>query len=228
VSVVVVGTTPTLPGLPTGDGILVDRSWLLERATTTARTAPILDEWWFAVDDAGVPGLIEDVRATEIGTLTAIAEERATATDGPLRVGLQAALWIVTFAATALAVAGFAMSATVSVRMRQLELARLQALGAARTGLVRSVLLEHLLLGTLALTAGLALGALLGATLSPLLTVGVGGALPVPEVVVAWPWLTQAVLVGGTCALVGGAVALTTAVLLKRASATLLRLGDDR
>ena len=52
------------------------------------------------------------------------------ATDGPLHVGVQAALWIVVVAAIALAVSGLAMSAAVTVRSRRLEFARLQALGA--------------------------------------------------------------------------------------------------
>ena len=102
-------------------------------------------------------------------------------TDGPLRVGVQAALWIVTIAAVTLAVAGFAMSATVAVRTRRLELARLQALGAARSGLVRSVLVEHAILGILGLLAGLTLGAVLGRVVAPLVTVSASGSRPVPE-----------------------------------------------
>ena len=153
---------------------------------------------------------------------------REVATDGPLRVGVQAALWIVTVAAVALAVAGFAMSATVAVRTRRLELARLQALGTPRSGLVRSVLVEHGILGVLGLVAGLALGAVLGQVVAPLVTVSAEGGRPVPAVIVQWPWPTQAALVVVLVVLVGGAVALTTNSLLRRASGELLRLGDER
>ena len=114
------------------------------------------------------------------------------------------------------------------MRTRRLELARLQALGAARSGLVRSVLVEHGIVGVLGLVAGLALGAVLGQVVAPLVTVSAEGGRPVPAVVVQWPWPTQAALVVALVVLVGGAVALTTSSLLRRASGELLRLGDER
>ena len=73
-------------------------------------------------------------------------------------------------AALALAVSGLAMSAAVTVRSRRLEFARLQALGATRSGLVRSVLVEHAILGTVGVVVGVALGALLAHVVAPLIT----------------------------------------------------------
>ena len=49
-----------------------------------------------------------------------------------------------------------------------------------------------------------------------------------PAVLVQWPWPTQAALAVVLVVLVGGAVALTTNTLLRRASGELLRLGDER
>jgi hypothetical protein len=63
---------------------------------------------------------------------------------------------------------------------------------------------------------------------APLVTVSAEGSRPVPAVVVQWPWPTQAALVVALVVLVGGAVALTTSSLLRRASGELLRLGDER
>ena len=127
-----------------------------------------------------------------------------------------------------LAVAGFAMSATVTVRTRRLELARLQALGASRPGLVRSVLVEHGILGVLGLLAGLTLGGVLAQVVAPLVTVSAAGGRPVPAVLVQWPWATQLALVIVLVGLVAAAVALTANGLLRRASGELLRLGDER
>ncbi|KQY23387.1 hypothetical protein ASD16_12695 [Cellulomonas sp. Root485] len=217
-----------LPGLPTGAAMLVDRDLLTRAALLGSSTDPLLDEWWLQVPDASAPALVEKVRVEDLGIAVDRVTAREVATDGPLRVGVQAALWIVTVAAVALAVAGFAMSATVSVRTRRLELARLQALGAARSGLVRSVLVEHGIVGVLGLVAGLVLGAVLGQVVAPLVTVSAEGSRPVPAVVVQWPWPTQAALVVALVVLVGGAVALTTSSLLRRASGELLRLGDER
>lgn len=228
VPVTIERVVPYLPGLPTGSALLADRDLLTRAALLGSSTSPLLDEWWLQVPDASAPALVEDVRQTDLGVAVDRATAREVATDGPLRVGVQAALWIVTVAAVALAVAGFGMSATVSVRTRRLELARLQALGAPRSGLVRSVLVEHAILGVLGLLAGLTLGAVLGQVVAPLVTVSVQGGRPVPGVIVQWPWPTQAALVAVLVVLVGGAVALTTSSLLRRASGELLRLGDER
>jgi hypothetical protein len=219
---------PFLPGMPRGAGIMADRDLLSRSAMMSALAEPLLDEWWIQADDADAASVVDQVTADELGVATSRVAEQATAIEGPLRVGVQAALWIVTLAALALAVAGFAMSATVAVRTRRLELARLQALGASRPALVRSVLVEHVILGSLGLAAGLALGALLAHVVAPLVTVSATGGRPVPQVVVHWPWPTELVLVTVLVVLVGGAVALTTNLLLRRASGELLRLGDER
>ncbi|MDQ0371913.1 FtsX-like permease family protein [Cellulomonas humilata] len=228
VPVVVDRVVAYLPGLPTGAAVLADRDLLTRAALLGSSTSPLLDEWWLQVPDAGAPALVEQVRHDDLGVAVDRVTAREVATDGPLRIGVQAALWIVTVAAVALAVAGFAMSATVAVRTRRLELARLQALGAPRSGLVRSVLVEHGILGVLGLVAGLTLGAVLGQVVAPLVTVSAEGGRPVPAVIVQWPWPTQAALVVVLVVLVGGAVALTTSSLLRRASGELLRLGDER
>ena len=217
-----------LPGLPKGAAVLVDHDLLSRSALLGSFSATLLDEWWLQVPDAAVPGLVEHVVQDDLGVTVDRITEREVAIDGPLRVGVQAALWIVTLAAIALAVAGFAMSATVAVRTRRLELARLQALGTPRSGLVRSVLVEHGILGVLGLIAGLTLGAVLGQVVAPLVTVSSEGSRPVPAVIVQWPWPTQAALVVALVVLAGGAVALTTSSLLRRASGELLRLGDER
>jgi len=219
---------PYLPGMPRGPGLLVDRDLLGRAALQSAWSDPLLDEWWLQVPDEDAADLVRQVEAVELGAPTSRVAEQSAAIEGPLRVGVQAALWIVTFAALALAVAGFVMSATVGVRTRRLELARLQALGASRPSLVRSVLVEHVILGTLGLAAGLALGAVLARVIAPLVTVSAVGGQPVPAVVVHWPWATELVLVTLLVVLVGSAVALTANLLLRRASGELLRLGDER
>ena len=78
------------------------------------------------------------------------------------------------------------------------------------------------------LAAGLALGALLARVVAPLVTVSATGGRPVPQVVVHWPWPAELALVTLLVVLVGTAVALTTNLLLRRASGELLRLGDER
>jgi hypothetical protein len=228
VGVEIVGTVSHLPGEPHEDGMLVDSVELARNALVAGSVAPLADQWWLQVRDADATSVVAALGDHHVGKIASRAAARTDATDGPLHIGIQAALWIVMLAALALAVAGFAMSTTVAVRTRRLELARLQAIGVPRRGLVRSVLTEYAIVGALGLVAGLVLGTLLGARIAPLVTVSASGAPPVPAVVVQWSWPAQAALVGALVVLVAGVVVVTTNALLRRASGELLRLGDER
>ncbi|MCR6687950.1 ABC transporter permease [Cellulomonas sp.] len=227
VQVRVDAVVPYLPGLPHGDGVLVDRDTLTRATLVLGYRGDLVDEWWARVPDERAPASASAVQAAGVGAVTTRVGAAADATDGPLRVGIPAALWIVTLAATALAVAGIAMSATVAVRTRRLEMARLQALGARRLALVRAVAAEHAVLGVLGTAAGLGVGALLARVVAPVVTVAADGTPAVPDVVVQWPWVTFAVVVGGIAVAATLAVLVTANALLRRASGELLRLGDE-
>ncbi|WP_158580681.1 ABC transporter permease [Cellulomonas rhizosphaerae] len=228
VPAVVRGTVPYLPGAPHGRGVLVDEDLLGRAVLVAGSPGALADEWWLAASDDAAPGLASDLERSAGMSTVVRATERAEATDGPLHVGVQAALWMLVTAALALSVSGLGMSAAVTVRNRRLEFARLQALGAPRGGLVRSVLSEHAVLGLVGVAAGMALGALLAQVVAPLITTSASGAAPVPGVVVQWDWSAQLALLGILVGLVTLVVALTTGTLLKRASGQLLRLGDEQ
>lgn len=218
---------PYLPGIPRGDAMLVDRDALLRAVLVAGGRSTLTDEWWARVSDGDAPGAAAAITKTGAGTTTTRVEVRAEATDGPLHVAVPAALWIVTLAAVALAVAGIALSATVAVRTRRLELARLQALGASQGSLVRAIVGEYLLLGAIGTIAGVAVGALLAWFVGPLVTVSARGLAPVPSVVVQWPWPVLGAVVGTLTIGALLAVVVTTRALLRRASGALLRLGDE-
>ena len=226
VTVKIVGTVAHLPGEPRSDGILADSAALTRSYVLGGGSAPLADEWWLQVPDGDADAVAAHL--VDVGAVTTRVAAREDSTVGPLHVGIQAALWIVTVAAVGLAAAGLALSATVSVRTRRLELARLQAVGASRRTLVRSVLTEYAVLGGLGVVVGLALGALLGGTVVPLVTVSASGAPPVPSVLVQGAWTSQGRLLVLLVLLVGAVVATTTSALLRRASGELLRLGDER
>ena len=219
---------PYLPSMPLEAGFLVDHDLLTRTLLAQASADPLLDEWWLGADADSAANVTSAARAQLSATVTSRYELGAALTDGPLRIGVQAALWTLTGAALLLAVAGFAMSATISVRLRRLEFARLEALGASRPGLVRAVLAEHALLGGIGLVAGAVLGALLGRLVVPLLTVASDGARPVPDVVVQWPWAAEGALLALMVTLIGVAVTTASVLLLRPATSALLRLGDDR
>ncbi len=227
VQVRVDAVVPYLPSVPDGDALLVDRDALTRATLVAGGRDALADEWWAMVDDAAAPAAAAAVARSELGTASTRAAAVVEATDGPLRVGIPAALWSVTLAAVALAVTGVALSATVAVRTRRLELARLQALGASRGALSRAVLGEYALLGLLGTVAGVLVGAALVRVVGPLVTVSPRGLAPVPGVLVQWPWpaLAAVVAVIGLGATL--AVVVTTRALLRRTSGALLRLGDE-
>lgn len=216
-----------LPGMPRAKGVLVDRDALSRGSWTRGSASSFADEWWARVDDEDAAAAARSLTRAEMGEVTTLVEARTQATDGPLRVGIQAALWLVIVASAGLAVTGIAMSATVAVRTRRLELARLQALGASRGALVRAILGEHALLGAVGVVAGLAVGWLLATVLTPVITDSAAGLSPVPPVVLQWPWPAQLALVGGIVLACGLVVLAVAQLLLRRASGALLRLGDE-
>jgi len=226
VTTVIDGSVPSLPSVPTGLGIAMNRDLLTRMTLASGGFDPLADEWWMSTPDDQAATVATAARSSG-GIAVSRAELRTDLTDGPLHIGLQAALWIVTAACLILAVAGFAMSATVSVRLRELEFARLQALGTTRSRLVRAVLAEHALLGVLGSAGGVALGALLGLLVGPLLTVAADGSSPTPPVLVRWPWTTEVPLLVTLTVLLTLVVTLTVGTRLRRTSSTLLRLGDD-
>lgn len=220
---------PYLPGAPRGPAVLVDRTALARAILEEGSTEPLVDAWWVAAapGDDGV-ALGAALGATGVGDVAVRTTERQVATEGPLRVGVPVALSLVGLAAAALVVVGLGTSTTVAVRSRRLELARLQALGAARGGLVRGLLVEHLLLVALGALAGFAIGWGVAATVAPLLTVSGDGRRPVPGPLLVWPWLGQLGVAGALAAAACLVVAVVAALLVRRASGALLRLGDDR
>lgn len=220
---------PYLPGTPRGPGMLVDSDALTRLLVDAGSPQTLLDGWWFAPpDDATARALAADLRTEALGDVTVRADERVTATRGPLRVSVPVALSLVGLGAGLLVVVGLGASASVAVRSRRLELARLQALGSDHGSLVRGLLGEHALLVAVGALAGVAIGLGLAHAVAPVLTVSGEGLRPVPAPGVAWPWggqlLLTAALAVGACLAVG----VVAGLLVRRASGALLRLGDDR
>lgn len=219
---------PSLPGHPRGAAVLVDRTALGRAIVEAAGTDPLVDAWWLTAPDDDAPTLAAAVASAVDGQATVRVTERATAVAGPLRVAVPAALSLVTAATGVLVLVGLGTSATAAVRSRRLELARLQALGAHRRSLVAGLLGEHALLVTLGAGAGLAIGYGLSRVVAPVLTVSADGRRPVPAPALVWQDGTALAITGGLAAGACLVVAVLAAVLVRRASGALLRLGDDR
>lgn len=208
--------------------MLVDRTALGRVMAEAAGTDPLMDAWWLTAPPAQVADLTAAVVHATGGTATVRVTERAAAVAGPLRVTVPAALSLVTAATGVLVLVGLGTSAAAAVRSRRLELARLQALGAARRSLIGGLLGEHALLVLLGTAAGAAIGYGLSRVVAPVLTVSGDGRRPVPAPVVDWQVDDQLAITAGLALTACVVVAVLATVLVRRASGALLRLGDDR
>lgn len=196
--------------------------------TLIQRGLPPLEptEWWLAGESeeafefsTGTPS------DWEVSTRDGLAREFSL---DPLRIGIQAALWIVAAAAAVLAAVGFAVHSVVTVRAREIEFAQLRAVGVQRSQLLRMVTYESSLLAVLGTIFGVGLGAALAYLVAPLVSVGSDGRSPIPPVEVLLPWSTIALLAVEVLAVVVVTTVIVAAMLRRINPAQMLRMGDER
>lgn len=227
VGVQVTRVVDRVPGVPRGAGIVVDRT-TLARAVVQAGGAPeLLDSWWVAAPGSTTAALAADLTATD-ALVTTRSERRHDALTGPVRVAVPAAVSLVAASAALLVLVGTGAVAAASLRARRLELARLQALGASRPGLVGGLVAESTLLVVVGAGTGLLAGYGLAAAVAPLLTMSPDGRTPAPEPWLVWDGgaqtLRTVLVVAAACAV----VALVASAGVRRTSGAALRMGDER
>lgn len=222
---VVVGVVPHVPSVPDGPGVLADHEVLAGALAAVGDLRPLVDGWWAGgvADPAAAVG-----RLAEAGLPGAVTRQEVAAQlrDGPLRIGVPTALWLLAAAAVVLALTGTVVHTTAALDQRGLEVARLQGLGAPRRALARAVLAEHTVVSTVAVLLGAGVGALAVGRLAPLMTVSETGAVPVPPPAAQWPWPAEVLLVLGLLLGCAAVVVPVAGALVRRAGAAHLRLGD--
>ncbi|WP_349899603.1 ABC transporter permease [Parafrigoribacterium soli] len=200
----VAGIAPLVPGSMSGiqpdvapdgaggqpDTIVVDHAALSRVLLASGMAGPFVDEWWIDV----APGQGEaylQAHPTRAGLAPAeCSEVRAEQLQqDPMRVSAQAALWLAILGAGLLAIAGFAVHTSASLRSRRTELAQLRAIGLSRRMLVGLVGAEAVMVSLVSSVIGIGLGVLLGWLVGPLIAVSPSGAPTLPSVQVIVPWL---------------------------------------
>ncbi|WP_291753906.1 hypothetical protein [Cellulomonas sp. 73-92] len=219
----ITGVVPYLPSIVAPRGVLADRTTLDRALLGAGDLSPLTDRWW-------VSGLADPraaAAAVTAGGLGAPQTRDAVAAqlrDGPLRMAILAATWLLVAAAALLALWGTAAHVVASIGARAVEVARLLGLGMSRAAVGAALLVQHGGVCLLAVGTGALLGGVVVRLVVPLLVVSSTGAPPVPDVLVVWPWPALAVAV---TLLALGSVALAAPVAsaaVRRASATHLRM----
>jgi hypothetical protein len=222
-SATVAQVVPDVPSAPGRPAVLADADTLSRALLAAGDLSPATNAWWVALPTAPDPA--GRARALGLGTVLTRAGTAQELSAGPLRVLAPVALGALAPMALLLVLAGAALNVTADLQGRGLEVARLRALGVRRRNLSRGLFAQHGgVLGVL-VVAGAVLGAAGSRLLGPLLVRSDTGGVPVPDVVVVWPWVTEGALASAYllgCALVVGVV---VARQVPRAETAHLRLG---
>jgi len=229
VDVELTGSVRYLPGLdPASAQLVVDADRLGRRVIELGGAPPPPTDWWVGVPDGRADAYAADLTARGAGTVRTAHGTARALLEQPLRLSIGGVLWLVVAGAAAFAAVGFAVHTTVAVRLRRVEFAQLQALGATRRALDAVVVVENLLLVGLGTLAGTGLGVLLGRLVSPLVALTAEGNAPLPGVVVHLPWGQVLLLVAGIGAVLAVTLAVVLRVLRTGGPGGILRLGDER
>ncbi|MEU7957833.1 FtsX-like permease family protein [Micromonospora humida] len=221
------GEVTALPATA-GDGVLLDlpaaTDWLI-RNSGTVRPVP---EWWLRTDAAAHAEATRAAAALPGTTLLDRRQAAAVAADDPYWQGARTGLLAAALGSVLLALVGLVVDVWATARHRLGEFSVLHTLGASPRLLARALLAEQTFLAGIGVGVGLLLGAVVGATMAPLviLTPAAGRPVPAPTFALAWApigWTVAGLLLA---ALAGSAA--MAAGLRQRVAAARLRTGGDR
>jgi hypothetical protein len=192
----VVAVAPAGVALPHDAVLLADYDAVTRLALAQGHIAALADTWWMAqvTDPASAAQAISEAGIGAPSERAAVGDALARA---PLRVGLQASLWILVAAACLLALAGTTVQAAAALEARATDFARLRGMGVPRHSVILALLLEHSLVSLMAVGVGGLAGAVTSWLVGPLLVVSPTGAPPVPAARPQWLWSDQVPLLGG-------------------------------
>ena len=216
----VAAIVPTVPSAPGRLAVLADADTLSRALIGSGSLDPVVDGWWVGHPTAD---LVDQLSALEFGTVTTKQQVADQLSQGPLRASVPAALLTLVLASAAMLLAGVILVLSAERHSRAVEVARLRALGLTRRDARRLLLVEYGAFLVPLVIVGTLIGAAAAALLGPHLIRSDRGAAPVPAVLVAWPWVGEALLVGG---LLLGAVVITavmTARVVRRADPASMR-----
>jgi len=174
----------TVAAFPGGASLVADQAAVQEALASMGAggTLPVT-QWWLDTRSGAVPaGLPSGSAVTDAATLRRQLEQ-----DPVSAAPVQAAA-AVAAAAALLAGLGFCVSVAASTRERRPQRALLGALGVATSTQAGLFCLEEALISIPAAGFGLLIGVVLAHLLIPALTVTATGGLPVPPVLVIVPW----------------------------------------
>lgn len=219
----VTAVVPTVPSAPGQVAVMADADALSRALIDADRLDPVVDAWWVAHPTSDT---VRDLRDLELGEVVLRQDVAAQLAQGPLRVTVPTTLLTLVALAVVLLLAAVALVLGAERQRRASEVVRLRAMGLSRRDSRLLLFTEHLAFFVPLVIVGALVGAASAVALGPWLVRSDLGTRPVPEVVVAWPWTAEFLLVGG---LLLGTVVLTatfTVLHVRRSEPGQLRDGE--
>ncbi|MFF5175869.1 FtsX-like permease family protein [Micromonospora sp. NPDC000089] len=225
--VVLVGEVAAVPGTA-GPAVLLDLpaavDWL---ARDRGGVRPPM-EWWLDTGDDGYPAALREAGALPEVTVVDRRAEAARAAADPYWRGARTGLLAAALGAVLLALVGLMVDVWATARHRLTEFAVLHTLGAGPRLLARALLAEQTFLAGIGVGVGLLLGAVVGATMAPLVVLTPSADRPVPEPAFVLPWAPVGLTALGLLLAALGCSAFIVLGIRQRVAAAQLRIGGDR
>lgn len=226
----IIGTVPAISGVDSNPPLVILVDLPTYQALKFEPGEPIErpEEFWLATDDTDAVAAAVAQPPILAGGVVERESVVSELTSDPIALGTVGAFAIGFVAAAVFAVIGFAISALVSARERQVEFSLLHAVGLDRGQLSRWLLLEQAVLVLLSLVLGLAVGLGISEFLLPLMTLNQDGTPAVPELLVIHPWGTIWGFLLALVAVLAVAVAALIVSVARRGVGAGLRFGDEQ
>jgi hypothetical protein len=228
---VIVGSFTSFPTIaPTlGEAVLMDLPTIQMLEYEVGASIRVADERWISAVDNEVRAVAEELVLAPYETHRVVdrVDRAESLLSDPVALGTVAALSLGFVAAAVFAVVGFSVSAVVSARERITEFALLRAVGLSARQLAAWLTVEHGVLVIISLVFGSAIGLLLAWLILPLISITQDATTAVPEVIVAYPWVTIVWLELSLIVVLSVVVAVLARALRRLGLGSLLRLGED-
>lgn len=225
--ITVAGQVAAIPGT-TGDGVLLDlptaTTQLLERGGGVRPVA----EWWLGTTPGGHTAAADALAATGGTVLLDRRAVAAEAAEDPYWQGAHTGLLAAALGSVLLALVGLAVDVWATTRRRLTEFAVFNTLGANTRLLARAYLAEQTFLAAIGVGVGMLVGALVAATMVPLVILTPAAGRPVPEAAFTVPWVPIGTTAAGLLLAALAFAALITTGIRQRVAAAQLRIGGER
>ncbi|MEU8283455.1 ABC transporter permease [Micromonospora sp. NPDC048905] len=210
----------------TGEGVLLDLPAAVDALVGSGGTIRPTPEWWIGATDAmAAAGAAEELPGVTVLNREAVI---TAAADDPYWQGSRTGMLAAALGAVLLAIVGLMVDVWATARRRLSEFAVLHTLGATPRLLARALLAEQAFLAGIGVGVGLLLGAVVGATMAPLVILTPAAGRPIPPATFALPWVPIGLTAVGLLLAALAFSAFIASGIRQRVAAVQLRIGGER